>query len=165
MFVGRRQNCLRTQQPSTSRILGRRSHTIRTLQISHDLWFLVAYRHNDAALESQPWQTLSGNDANQTSASDSEALDQEASELESNIGEEGAADDGDDDDDDDDNRNQDAGPCETGSRSYTPWSRSETNRLLTLKNERNMEWKDVFKSFPDRRETAVRAHWYNVQRR
>jgi hypothetical protein len=50
-------------------------------------------------------------------------------------------------------------------RTRVPWLQSDDLRLLACRNEMAVEWKEIFKKFPDRTSSAVRARWYMLQRK
>jgi hypothetical protein len=48
------------------------------------------------------------------------------------------------------------------SRTHIAWLPSDEARLLSYKDKQDMEWKDIFKHFPDRTTGAVRTRYHKL---
>ncbi|KAF1354274.1 hypothetical protein EJ07DRAFT_158670 [Lizonia empirigonia] len=130
------------------KFLGRNSKVIRMTQLSPDSWILLGYRYDDGA--SGPctgrslkadWMSESHHDAtNHETNSSGDDWDEK-----SEVGEEG---------------------METyRQRTRIPWLESDEVLLLSLKDKQGMEWKEIYKRFPDRTPGAVQVRYYMLHKK
>ncbi|KAI4177863.1 MAG: hypothetical protein LQ346_007614 [Caloplaca aetnensis] len=56
------------------------------------------------------------------------------------------------------------GPAPKKSRTNTPWSPAEEQRLKTMRDAGNT-WNEIAKTFPNRTEGSVKKHWYKISPR
>jgi hypothetical protein len=138
-------------------IFGERGHIIQITQVSQDSWLLLGYRYDGGASDSRTcrgWTVLS---ADQKSNPHSDAANHDAGHADNHMSEE------DEDEDGDEDTTEYRGEMRFRPRMRVPWLESDDLRLLAYRNDMAMEWKDIFKLFPDRTPGAVRMRSHMLQ--
>jgi hypothetical protein len=127
------------------KFLGRNSKVIRMTQLSSNSWMLLGYRYDDDASGPCTGRSL---DVERISNSNNDAA-------------------GHGTDHSDDNWDEEDGHGEQdihrhSSRTHIVWPPSDEARLLSYKDKQGMEWKEIFKRFPDRTTGAVRTRYHKL---
>ncbi|KAF2815598.1 uncharacterized protein BDZ99DRAFT_470961 [Mytilinidion resinicola] len=144
-------------------ILGEKGQIIRITQVSQDSWLLLGCRYDDGASDSRPRRSWTMLSADQKSNPHSDAANHDANHADNHMGEE-------DEDEDAGEDTTEYRPYAMGTdprfnrgdmpfrkRTRVPWLESDDQRLLAYRNNMAMEWKDIFKRFPDRTPGAPSA--------
>jgi hypothetical protein len=126
-------------------VLGEDGKVIRMIQLSPDEWMLLGYRCDNDALVLCNRRSL---DVERISNSNNDAASH-------------GTDHSDDDwDEEDGHGEQDI--HRHSSRTHIAWPPSDEARLLSYKDKQGMEWKEIFKRFPDRTTGAVRTRYHKL---
>ncbi|KAF1346339.1 hypothetical protein EJ07DRAFT_160546 [Lizonia empirigonia] len=123
------------------KFLGRNSKVIRMTQLSQDSWMLLGYRYDDDASGPCTGRSL---DVERISNSNNDAA--------------GHGTDHSDDDWDEEDGHGEQDIHRHSSRTHIAWPPSDEARLLSYKDKQGMEWKEIFKRFPDRTTGASPVH-------
>jgi hypothetical protein len=129
------------------KFLGGDAKVIRMTQLSPDSWMLLGYRYDDDASGPCTDRSLK---ADWTSESHSDATNQETNSL---------------DDWDEKSEKGEEGIETCGKRTHIPWLESDEVLLLSLKDKQDMEWKEIYKRFPDRTRPAVKLRYYMLHKK
>ncbi|KAF9692714.1 hypothetical protein EKO04_009147 [Ascochyta lentis] len=128
------------------RFLGRNSKVIRMTQLLPDSWMLLGYWCDNDAVVLCNRGSLDveriGNCKNDAAGHGTDHSD-------------------DDWDEEDKHREQDI--HRYSSRTHIAWPLSDEARLLSYKDKQGMEWKEIFKRFPDRTTGAVRTRYHKLR--
>jgi hypothetical protein len=127
------------------KFLGRNSKVIRMTQLSSNSWMLLGYRYDDDASGPCTGRSL---DVERISNSNNDAA--------------GHGTDHSDDDWDEEDGHGEQDIHRHSSRTHIAWLPSDEARLLSYKDKQDMEWKDIFKHFPDRTTGAVRTRYHKL---
>jgi hypothetical protein len=123
------------------KFLGRNSKVIRMTQLSPDSWMLLRYQYDDGASCPCTGRNLKANwmsgSHHETNSSD------------------------DDWDEEDGHGGQDIHRYSL--RIHIAWPPSDEARLLSYKDKQGIEWKEIFKRFPDRTTGAVRTRYHKLR--
>jgi hypothetical protein len=112
-------------------------------QLSPDSWMLLGYRYDDGA----SGLCIDGSlKTDWTSESHSDAANHETSSL--------------DDDWDEKSEKGEEGMKTCGKRTRILWLESDEVLLLSFKDKQGMEWKEIYKHFPDRTPGAVQVRHF-----
>jgi hypothetical protein len=130
------------------KLLGGDGKVIRMTQLSPDSWMLLGYQYDDDALGPCTGRSLK---ADWTSESHSDAGNHETNSL--------------DDDWDEKSEKGEEGIETCGKRTRIPWLESDEVLLLSLKDKQGMEWKEIYKRFPDRTPGAVQVRYYMLHKK
>jgi hypothetical protein len=128
------------------KFLGRNSKVIRMTQLSPDSWMLLGYRCDNDALVLCNRGSL---DVERISNSNNDAA--------------GHRIDHSDDDWDEEDGHGEQDIHRHSSRTHIAWPLSDEARLLSYKDKQGMEWKEIFKRFPDRTTGAVRTRYHKLR--
>jgi hypothetical protein len=127
------------------KFLGRNSKVIRMTQLSQNSWMLLGYRYDDDASGPCTGRSL---DVERISNSNNDAA--------------GHGTDHSDDDWDEEDGHGEQDIHRHSSRTHIVWPPSDEARLLSYKDKQGMEWKEIFKRFPDRTTGAVRTRYHKL---
>ncbi|KAF2691378.1 hypothetical protein K458DRAFT_425371 [Lentithecium fluviatile CBS 122367] len=130
------------------KFLGGDGKVIRMTQLSPESWMLLGYRYDDDASGPCTGRSLK---EGWRSASYSDAANYETNSL--------------GDDWDEKSEKGEEGMETYGQRTRIPWLESDELRLLSLKDEQKMEWKEICKRFPDRSPGAVKVRYYMLHKK
>lgn len=119
-------------------LFGSEGELIRMKQLSPESWMLVGHRRDDVALNTCSREDPTSPSITRASISTSDS-----------------ASDGDSSSDEDETCEEDR-----FARTRIPWSKSDEERLLSLRDKMLMSWNDVTKRFPERTPGAVKARYY-----
>ncbi|KAH8708423.1 hypothetical protein GQ44DRAFT_731613 [Phaeosphaeriaceae sp. PMI808] len=132
------------------KLFGEDGKVIRMTQLSPDSWMLLGYRYDYGASGACNREGPTLRNADWTSSPLSDASD-DTNHL--------------DDDGDEEYENGEEGDMRSRQRTRVPWLKSDDLRLLAYRDNMDMEWKDIFKRFPDRTPGAVRTRWHMLRGR
>jgi hypothetical protein len=127
------------------KFLGEDGKVIRMIQLSPDSWMLLGYRCDNDALVLCNRGSL---DVERISNSNNDAA--------------GHGTDHSDDDWDEEDGHGEQDIHRHSSRTHIAWPPSDEARLLSYKDKQGMEWKEIFKRFPDRTAGAVRTRYHKL---
>jgi hypothetical protein len=130
------------------KFLGGDGRVIRMTQLSPDSWMLLGYRYDDDASGPCTGKSLK---ADWMSESHSDAANCETNSL--------------DDDRDEKSKKEEEGIETYGQRTRIPWLESDELRLLSLRDEQKMEWKEIYERFPGRSHGAVKVRYYMLHKK
>jgi hypothetical protein len=130
------------------KFLGGDVKVIRMTQLSPDSWMLLGYRYDDDASGLGSGRSLK---ADWTSEPRSDATNHETNSS--------------DDDWDEKSEKGEEGIETCGKRTHKPWLESDELLLLSLKDNQGMEWKKIYKRFPDRTHPAVKLRYYMLRKK
>jgi hypothetical protein len=130
------------------KFLGRDSKVIRITQLSPDSWMLLGYQYDHDRSGPCTGRSLK---TDWTSGSHNDAANYETNSL--------------DDDCDEKSEKGEEGIETCGKRTRIPWLESDEVLLLSLKDKQGMEWKEIYKRFPDRTPGAVQVRYYMLHKK
>ncbi|KAF2245134.1 hypothetical protein BU26DRAFT_508468 [Trematosphaeria pertusa] len=130
------------------KLFGRDGKVIRMTQLLPDSWMLLGYQYNDGAPGPCTYGSLN---AGWISSSYSDAANDETVHLDYDSEEVG--------------ENKEEGLEKYNQRTHRPWLQSDEARLLSLKDNQGMEWKEICKRFPDRSPGAVKLRYYTLHKK
>ncbi|KAF1362263.1 hypothetical protein EJ07DRAFT_153815 [Lizonia empirigonia] len=128
--------------------LGEQGKVIRMIQLSPDSCMLVGYQYDDNPLGPYTGRSLN---AHQTSSSHSDTANYDIDHS--------------DHDWDKEEEIEGQGKEKHSQRTHIAWQKSDEARLLSLKDKQGMEWKDIFRRFPERSEGAVKVRYYMLHKK